>query len=85
MLIRRGSAKRKHGPRVAWLQPHLTLYADVPGIGDDVTPEGREALDRLCALMHARQLFGQLTPEMQRETVRRLLSELRGEYVAINW
>lgn len=84
-LVRRGSAKRKHEARLAWLQPDLALYADVPGIRDDVTPEGREALDRLCAVMHALQLFGHSTRQTQRETVRRLLSELRGEDVGVGW
>lgn len=84
-LVRRGSAKKKHEARIAWLKPDLDLYADVPGIRDDVTDANRAALDRLCDLMDAVQLFGQAPREVRRETVRRLLSELRGEDVGVGW
>jgi hypothetical protein len=84
-LIRRGSAKKKHEARVAWLQPEAWRFAEVPGIRDDVTETNRPSLDRLCDLMDARQLFGRSTREVQRETVRRLLSELRGEDVGVGW
>lgn len=84
-LIRRGSAKKKHEARVAFLQPVVDLYPDVPGIRDDVTDGNRAALDTLCDVMHAVNLFGRSTREVQRETVRRLLSELRGEDVGRGW
>lgn len=74
---RRGSAAQKHAARVAWLTPRVRMYADVPGINDDVTPEGREALDRLCGHLRVLGLFGATTHASQRESVRRLLSELR--------
>jgi hypothetical protein len=84
-LVRRGSAKKKHEARRAWLKPDLDLYADVPGIHDDVTDANRAALDRLCGLMDALGLLGQSTHDQKRETVRRLLSELRGEHVGVGW
>lgn len=84
-LIRRGSAKKKHAARLAWLTPDVDLYRDVPGIHDDVTPAGSLALERLCGVMGALDLFGHATKHTQRETVRRLLSELRGERVGVGW
>jgi hypothetical protein len=84
-LVRRGSAKKKHEARVAWLKPNLDLYAAVPGIRDDVTDANRAALDHLCDVMDAIKLFGAAPREMRRETVRRLLSELRGEDVGVGW
>lgn len=84
-LIRRGSAKKKHEARRAWLKPDLDRYADVPGIHDDVTDANRAALDRLVGLMEARGFLGQKTASQNRETVRRLLSELRGESVGVGW
>jgi hypothetical protein len=85
-LIRRGSAKKKHEARRAWLTPDLDLYRDVPGIRDDVTEENRAPLDRLCEVMRAHGLFGaSQSAALQRETVRRLLSELRGEDVGVGW
>jgi len=85
-LIRRGSAKKKHEARLAWLQPRVTLWAEVPGIRDDVTDANRVALDQLCGVMRAHGLFGaSQSAALQRETVRRLLSELRGEDVGVGW
>jgi hypothetical protein len=85
-LIRRGSAKKKHEARRAWLKPDVDLYHHVPGIHDDVTENNRVALDRLCAVMRAHGLFGaSQSAALQRETVRRLLSELRGEDVGVGW
>ncbi len=84
-LIRRGSAKKKHEARLAWLAPEAWRFAEVPGIRDDVTDANRPSLDRLVALMHARDLLGQKTASQNRETVRRLLSELRGEDVGVGW
>lgn len=84
-LIRRGSAKRNHEARRAWLTPSFQQYGDVPGLHDDVTDANRPALDRLCEEMDARHFFGNSPRAVQRETVRRLLSELRGEDVGVGW
>jgi hypothetical protein len=84
-LVRRGSAKKKHEARLAWLQPRFAVWVNVPGIRGDVTDANRADLDRLCAAMDAQHLFGHSTPEVRRETVRRLLSELRGESVGVGW
>lgn len=84
-LIRRGSAKKKHEARLAWLQPNVASYPDVPGIRDDVTDDNRGRLDQLCATMVALGFLGQKTAQQNRETVRRLLSELRGEDVGVGW
>lgn len=84
-LIRRGGAKKKHEARLAWLKPDLDLYANVPGIHEDVTDANRAALDSLCDVMYDSNLFGHSTREVRRETVRRLLSELRGEDVGVGW
>lgn len=84
-LIRRGSAKQKHEARVAWLSARPELYRDVPGIHDDVTDAGRHALDALHTEMLGLGLFGQKSRDQQREAVRRLVSELRGEAVGVGW
>jgi hypothetical protein len=84
-LVRRGSAKKKHEARRAWLTPALDRYAGVPGIHDDVTDANRAALDALCDVMNTSHLLGSSTRAIQRETVRRLLSELRGEDVKVGW
>ena len=84
-LIRRGSAKGKHAARKAWLSAHPAQYVGVPGIHDDVTDAGRLRLDALCAEMQARGLFGATVTTVKRETVRRLVSELRGESVGVGW
>lgn len=84
-LIRRGSARKKHEARIAWLKPQRDLYQDVPGIHDDVTDANRGRLDQLCARMDAVGLLGSSAPDVRRETVRRLLSELRGESVGVGW
>jgi hypothetical protein len=84
MLQRRGSAKRKHDARVAWLSVRPDRYAGVPGLRDDVTAENRAALDGLVTDMGALGLLGGTT-QTQRETVRRLVSELRGESVGGGW
>jgi hypothetical protein len=84
-LLRRGSAKQKHEARRAWLSAHLEDWPMVPGLRDDVTDANRASLDQLCACMAAIDLFGASPKALQRETVRRLLSELRGEHVGGNW
>ena len=85
MPIRRGSAKKKHEARRAWLSAHPDRYQLVPGIHDDVTDAGRVHLETLHAQMRALDLFGTSTPTTQRETIRRLVSELRGEHVDVGW
>ena len=64
-----------------WLADRPLLYVDVPGIHDDVTDAGRLRLITLHATMQGLGLFGQSTRHVQRETIRRLVSELRGESV----
>jgi hypothetical protein len=84
-LIRRGSAKKKHEARLAWLSARPDLYRDIPGIHDDVTDAGRRALDVVHDQMRALDFLGQKTHEQNRETIRRLVSELRGEHVGGTW
>lgn len=80
MLKRRGSAASKHQARLAWLTAHPAQYVGVPGINEDVTDAGRARLDALVEEMTARDLMGQ-SPRSWRDTVRRLVSELRGEHI----
>lgn len=80
-MIRRGSAAKLHARRLEWLKPRLTQYANVPGLNDDVTEAGRAALIALYEEMNSERLIGGSSIEIQRETIRRLLSELRGEVV----
>lgn len=79
MITRRGSAARKHAQRLEWLRVRFTQWADVPGIDENVTDAGRARLEALWAEMAAAGLFGQSTLQVQRETIRRLISELRGK------
>lgn len=81
-MIRRGSAKKRHEQRRLWLMAHPDRYEGVPGIRDDVTDGNRLKLVLLCAEMRKLDLFGHSPVEVQRETVRRLVSELRGEHVS---
>lgn len=85
MIPRRGSAKKKHEARLAWLGPRFEAWADVPGIDQDVTDAGRARLEQLRAEMVAAGLFGSSTEQIQREAIRRLLSELRGKNVEVRW
>lgn len=85
MIARRGSAKKKHAERLAWLSAHPDLYRHVPGINDDVTDAGRLKLEELHQVMDARDLFGASKAETRRETIRRLVSELRGERIDVSW
>lgn len=78
-MMRRGSATKRHSDRVAWLTKNIEHAIGVPGLSDDVTPSGRINLDALTDKMRELGLFGASTRDMQRETVRRLVSELRGE------
>ena len=84
-LHRRGPAAPKHHARRAWLSAQPDLYRDVPGLHDDVTDANRGALDALQAQMKAAGLFGTSTSSTQREAIRRLVSELRGESVGVGW
>ena len=84
-LQRRGAAKHKHAARRAWLEAHPAQAVGVPGLHEDVTDAGRLRLDALCAEMQARGLFGTTVTTVKRETVRRLVSELRGESVGVGW
>lgn len=86
-LIRRGSAVQKHRARLTWLLNRPALCLGVPGIhDDDVTDEGRVSLDVLQREMRTAKLFGASTSDtIQREVIRRLVSELRGESVGVGW
>ena len=78
-LLRRGSAKQKDAARRRWLLSHQDAYRHVPGINDDVTDANRPALEALRHTMEDLELFGRSPSQTQRETLRRLVSELRGE------
>jgi len=86
-LVRRGAAAAKHKARVAFLLARPELYAGAPGINDDVTDFGRGVLDQLVATMlaHDAGLFGRTPGHIKRETVRRIVSELRGESVGVGF
>jgi hypothetical protein len=81
MKIRRGSARTHHAARVQWLSAHPDAMVGVPGIKDDVTEDGRARLVALTGTMKVAGLIGGSQADVQRETVRRLVSELRGEHV----
>jgi hypothetical protein len=85
VTIRRGSAAGKHTARHAWLSEHRHHMDGVPGIDDDVTDIGRARLDALTDTMKSLGLIGASTREVQRETVRRLVSDLRGEKSGATW
>ena len=82
-LQRRGSAARKHAARRDYLAARRAMWADVPGINDDVTEHGRAALMSVVAMLRRRGLLGGSTLDVQRDTVRRVVSELRGESVGV--
>ncbi len=83
---RRGSAAAKDGVRRAWFAAYRDTLTGIPGINDDVTDAGRALLDDLCRRMHALGLFGvSAHGERQREIVRRLVSEFRGEQTDVRW
>lgn len=84
-FVRRGAAKVKHLARVRWLEANRDLIASVPGIHDDVTDAGRARLETVVEHMNALGLFGTSTPDTQREAVRRLVSEFRGERIGGAW
>ena len=70
---------RKHTARFTYLSDRPELWADVPGLHDDVTPTGRRELEFVVGVLRSQGLLGDSTRDIQRETVRRLVSELRGE------
>lgn len=80
-MIRRGGAAKRHADRRAWLEARPEMTVGVPGINDDVTDVGRAALDRLHAALNKAGHFARTGHAAQRETVRRLVSELRGEHI----
>lgn len=82
-LRRRGSAKEKYLARKTWLSADPTTYLGVPGINDDVTDAGHIALDILQRRLADAGLLGNARD--QRDTIRRLVSELRGEHVGVGW
>ncbi len=81
MKIRRGPARAYHAARVQWLTAHPDAILGVPGIKDDVTDDGRVRLTTLTATLRDAGLLGGNQGDVQRETVRRLVSELRGEHI----
>lgn len=83
--MRRGSATKYHAARVAWVleRPHLML--GVPSMQQDVDEAGRAKLVALEAALMAEGLLGG-TQTVRRETVRRMVGELRdGKTVAAVW
>ena len=75
--MRRGSAARFHAQRLAWLRAHPTAWADVPTLADDVADANRLALDTLESLMVAQGLLGSGSRDVRRDTIRRLVGEVR--------
>lgn len=89
--MRRGSAIKYHGQRVAFLKDNLELTEGVPALNQDVTPDGSAKLSVLELRMVQAGLFGKTTNSKQargsrRETVRRLIGELRaGRENEVHW
>jgi hypothetical protein len=77
-LTRRGSAAKTHQARRAWLLAHPERMLGVPGLHDDVDERGSMALEILRAELVSLHLLG-TTKDTHRETIRRLVTELRGE------
>ena len=70
-----------HEARVQWLRTHPAAMQGVPGIHDDVTEHGGARLTTLVALLKDAGLIGGSQVDVQRETTRRLVSQIRGERV----
>lgn len=86
MVPRRGSAAKAHKARIEWLKARPDSMIGVPGINEDVHPEGRAALDVLTAeMLKAGLVSKNSAADVQRETVRRLVSDLRGKSVEVGW
>jgi hypothetical protein len=77
MQMRRGQSMRLHAARVRWFKVHPDRLSGLPGIHEDVTDEARVALDRLRVELSALELLGHTTPLVQRDTIRRLVSEFK--------
>lgn len=77
VTVRRGKADERHAARVAWIADHVALVASAPGIHQDVTDDGRAALEVIRAAMHAAGLLGRTSDAAQRDTIRRLISDQR--------
>jgi hypothetical protein len=82
---RRGTAGKKHRDRAAWLKAHPECYVGVPGEDEDVTAEGRAQLETLRTQMVALGLFGVGSQQQHRDTIRRLVSDLRGVRKVVVW
>jgi hypothetical protein len=78
-MKRRGGATLRHQHRLAWLGARPDRCTGVPGIHSDVSDEGRTRLRELHLDMLRAHLFGAGPGAEQRDTIRRLISELRGE------
>lgn len=84
--MRRGSATKYHARRLQWLRERPGLMVGVPSMDEDVTEAGSEALGRLTEKMTGVGLIGTTPTAMRRETVRRLVGELRtGKVVNPEW
>ena len=81
MIDRRGTARKYFQARRQWLIADPAAMQGVPGIHDDVTEHGRARLTTLVGLLEDEGLIGGSQADVQRETVRRLVSELRGERI----
>jgi hypothetical protein len=77
--LRRGGAAKRHQLRLEWLGARPDRCTGVPGIHSDVSEEGRARLRELHLDMLRAHLFGAGPGQEQRDTIRRLVSELRGE------
>lgn len=84
MIVRRGSAAEMYQRRRAWVAAQD--LAGVPGFNDDVSDEGRARLEAMRVLMVAAGVIGKTAAAQQRETIRRVVSEVRGEKLAhVSW
>lgn len=84
--MRRGSAAKFHNRRLSWMLAHLELLDGVPALNQDVDDTGRQQLERLELAMVAAGLFGQSPSPSRRETVRRLVGEIRaGKSTEAHW
>lgn len=84
--MRRGSATKYHARRLQWLRARPELMMGVPSLDEDVTEAGSMCLAGLTGLMTHEGLLGSTPTAMRRETVRRLVGELRtGKPVNPEW
>ena len=74
-----GKGKHLHDARVRWLTVHPDWWAGVPGADEDMTEMGSLRLAALQGEMKKAGLFGaSAARQSQRDTIRRLVSALRG-------